>query len=285
MGKSHPPSVGCRRCPLGGRRCYRHGHHRHGRWLLDSLSENERQGFALRLAVFEILFPCCVFAPSMRTRQIVTLLLSAALFGILGGPGASAQTVRVEAGGGWAIPSSSVDMPVQGQNQIASVNPGSGPQVYAALRLVWTVSDNLTLESGVRAQQSMLRGSTDDFGCDACTYSNDPDGRLRGLTVEGHLMLTSVGRIKPYFLVGLGVVRTTVDGVLVTTPEGNEVQFSEVDVTDAGGDVGFGATTRVVGGLFLTAETRVTGSLPGAKENAITTFPFTLGLSYRFGDE
>ena len=53
-------------------------------------------------------------------------------------------------------------------------------------------------------------------------------------------------------------------------------------MTDAGGDVGFGATTRITGGLRLTAETRVTGSLPGAKENAITTFPFTLGLSYEF---
>jgi hypothetical protein len=37
-----------------------------------------------------------------------------------------------------------------------------------------------------------------------------------------------------------------------------------------------------VGGLSATAEARVTGSLPGAKENAVTTFPFTLGLSYEF---
>jgi len=27
----------------------------------------------------------------------------------------------------------------------------------------------------------------------------------------------------------------------------------------------------------------VTGSLPGAKDNAVTTFPFTLGLAYHFG--
>jgi opacity protein-like surface antigen len=111
--------------------------------------------------------------------------------------------------------------------------------------------------------------------------SNEPDGRLRGITVGGRLTLTSAGRVHPYFLVGLGVVRTTVDAVRVTTPDG-EVQFSEVDVTDAGGDVGFGATTRIAGRLRLTAETRVTGSLPGAKENAVTTFPFTLGVSYEF---
>ncbi len=220
----------------------------------------------------------------MRTSQLVTILLSAAvLFMTLGGQGASAQAVRVEAGGGWAIPSSSVNMPVQGQNQIATVDPGSGPQMYASVGLLWTVSDNFNIEGGIRAQQSKLPGSTDDFGCAGCTYSNDPDGRLRGITVEGQITLTSVGTIHPYFLVGLGVVRTTVDGVRVTTSDGREIQFSEVDVTDAGGDVGFGATTQIVGGLYLTAEARVTGSLPGAKENAITTFPFTLGVSYTVG--
>lgn len=223
----------------------------------------------------------------MCIRRVVTALLLFLFGGVLfiGGHTAEAQAVNVEVGGGWALPSSDVDMPVQGQNQIATVDPGSGPQVYASLGLVWSVSSNFILEGGVRAQQSTMPGSTRDFGCDGCTYSNAPDGRLRGLTIEGQITLISVGRINPYFLVGLGVVRTTVDGVLVTTPNGTEVRFSEVDVTDAGGDVGFGATMRIVGNLQLTAEARATGSLPGAKENAVTTFPFSLGLKYTFGTE
>jgi opacity protein-like surface antigen len=103
--------------------------------------------------------------------------------------------------------------------------------------------------------------------------------------VEGQIILTSVGRINPYFLVGLGVVRTAVDGVRVTTPDDGEVPLSDVEVTDAGGNVGFGATTPLVGNLLLTAEIRAAGSLPGAKENAVTTFPFSLGLRYTFGRE
>lgn len=162
------------------------------------------------------------------------------------------------------------------------MDPGSGPHAYGAVGLVWTLSDNFTLEGRLRAQHSEMPGDTGDFGCSACTYSNDPDGRLRAATVEGRLTVTSTGRIRPYFLVGLGVVRTTIDGVLVTTPEDTEIQLSEVDVTDAGGDVGFGAATQIVGGLLLTAEIRATGSLPGAKENAVTVFPFSLGLSYGF---
>jgi opacity protein-like surface antigen len=132
-----------------------------------------------------------------------------------------------------------------------------------------------------------MPGSTEDFGCPDCTFSNDPDGRTRGASVEGQITLTSVGRINPYFLVGLGVVRTTVDGVLVTTPEDdqgqtNEVQFTDVEVTDAGGNVGFGATMPLVGNLLLTGEIRAAGSLPGAKENSVSVFPFSLGLSYGF---
>jgi opacity protein-like surface antigen len=173
-------------------------------------------------------------------------------------------------------------MQVQGAEGFVELDPGSGPQVYASVGLLWRVSENFSLEGRLRGQQSRLSGSTDDFQCSTCTYSNEPDGRLRGITVEGQITLTSVGRVHPYFLVGLGVVRTTIDAVRVTVPDGGEVQFSEVDVTDAGGDVGFGATTRIAGRLRLTAETRVTGSLPGAKENAVTAFPFTLGVSYEF---
>jgi opacity protein-like surface antigen len=92
-----------------------------------------------------------------------------------------------------------------------------------------------------------------------------------------------VGRINPYFLVGLGVVRTTFDGVSGMASDGTEGQFSDVAVTDAGGDVGFGATMPLVGNLVLTGEIRAAGSLPGAKENAVSVFPFSLGLNYTFG--
>jgi opacity protein-like surface antigen len=219
----------------------------------------------------------------MRTAQTVApLLLAVLMAGTLVGPSASAQTVRVEAGGGWAIPASEITMRVQGeQNLGAALNPGSGPNAYAAVGLVWGVSDAFSLETRLRTQQSRMRVDAGDFdGVERCL--DCPGGRLWGISLEGQITLTSVGRINPYFLVGLGVVRTTIDGVRIATSSGAEFQLSEVDVTDAGGDVGFGATTRIAGGLYLTAETRVTGSLPGAKENAVTTFPFTLGLSYEF---
>lgn len=165
-------------------------------------------------------------------------------------------------------------------------NPGPGPNIYAAVGLVWTLSDNFDLEGRLRAQQSRMAVDGEDFEgtrCGgACTLQNDPDGRVWGATIEGQLTLTSVGRVHPYFLVGLGVSQTTVEAAEVRPPEAAPIALTEVDVTDAGGDVGFGATTRIVGGLSATAEARVTGSLPGAKENAVTTFPFTLGLSYTF---
>jgi opacity protein-like surface antigen len=98
------------------------------------------------------------------------------------------------------------------------------------------------------------------------------------VTLEGRLLLTSVDWIQPYFLVGLGVVNVTVDAVRV---QNTGRTYERVNVTDAGGDVGLGASIPVVGGLFLDTEVRVTGTLPGGKENAVTAVPFTLGLSYR----
>lgn len=218
----------------------------------------------------------------MRFRLPAPAVLSVALLLLLcGGPRAEAQVVRVEAGGGWAIPSSDVDMPVQDAQGAARVNPGSGPSGYAAVGLVWTLTDDLSLESRLRAQQSQLRVGSGDISPGTCV-GTCPEGRLRALAVEGQLTLTSVGRINPYFLVSLGVVRTTVDAARIEVG-GTEFQLSGVDVTDAGGDIGFGATLRMVGDLFLTAEMRATGSLPGGKDNAVTTFPFTLGLSYTIG--
>jgi len=219
----------------------------------------------------------------MRTDQVAAAFLVVALFLVTPvGRSASAQAVRVEVGSGWVLPSSDITMRVQGQQVGPSVDPGSGPNAYGALGLVWGISDNFSLEGRLRAQQTWMRVDAEDFSGVARCVNSCPDGRLWGVSIEGQITLTSVGRINPYVLIGLGVVQTTIDGVRVATPRGEEFQLSEVDVTDAGGDVGFGATTRITGGLRLTAETRVTGSLPGAKENAITTFPFTLGLSYEF---
>lgn len=229
----------------------------------------------------------------MRILQALpTLVLTSLLVLVLaGGQQADAQTVRVEGGGGWAIPSSTVDMTgtVQGSRVRTQVNPGSGLNGYGFVGLEWTVSSNFVLGVGVRAQHSSMPGDAQDLlgRCEVCTASNDPDGHLRTATVEGRIRLVSVGRIKPYFLVGLGVVRTRVNAAEVSVPvedasEDAIVQFSEVAVTDAGGDVGFGALMSVTGGLALIAEIRAAGSLPGAKENAVTTFPFTLGLSYGF---
>ena len=213
-----------------------------------------------------------------RASAVAFLLVVALLWG--GGGRAEAQSVRVEAGGGWAIPSTTLIVDDTAGEPAARVDPGSGPSGYVAVGLVWTLTDDLSLEGRVRAQQSQLRVGSDDISPGDCVGAC-PEGRLRALSVEGQLTLTSVGRVAPYFLVGLGVVRTTVDATRIEA-EGTTFQLGETDVTDAGGDVGLGAALRLVEGLSLTAEARVTGSLPGGKENAVTTFPFTLGFAYHF---
>lgn len=232
----------------------------------------------------------------MQIRRFArsVLVLAVASIVLTGGQTAMGQIVRVEAGGGWAIPSSSVDMHGQiegtGQSGTINVDPGWGPHGYAAAGLEWTVSSNFALAGFVRIQQSWMRGDKNELSspfqlCQdgGCTVSQEPDGRLRAATLEGRLVLTSVGRIEPYFLVGLGVVSTTVEGGRVEGPQdGFAAQFEDAQVTDAGGDVGFGAFLRLVEDLSLTGEIRASGSLPGAKENAVTTFPFSLGLSYGF---
>lgn len=227
------------------------------------------------------------------SNLLASLLVIACVFSVsTGGQRVKAQEFRVEVGGGWAIPSSEVDMDVLiggAQAGRVSLDPGSGRHAYASAGLTWTISTNFSLGVRLRAQQSQMSGDADDLtsrlpGCATgpCEVSNDPDGRLRAATLEGRIILRSVHPVKPYFLVGLGVVQTSVDGVRVTPPDGAVVRFEEAEVTDAGGDVGFGALWPVTEGLSFTAEVRVTGSLPGAKENAITTFPFSVGVSYGF---
>jgi opacity protein-like surface antigen len=217
----------------------------------------------------------------MRIGQISAgLLLFLAL--AWGARSVEAQQFRAEVGGGWALPSSDVTTTgtLGGQEGQTTIDTKSGAHMYGAIGLVWTLSDNFDLEARLRVQQSNMDGEFENFN-----FSNQPDGRLRGLSFEGQITLTSVGRINPYFLVGLGAVRTTFDEVSGTDSSGREGQFTDVAVTDAGGDVGFGATMPLVGNLLLTAEIRAAGSLPGAKENAVTTFPFSLGLRYTFGRE
>jgi hypothetical protein len=216
----------------------------------------------------------------MRIGRVACLSFLLALTLGWGRHGAEAQQVRVEVGGGWAIPSSDIVMrgvSGDGREGTAAVNPASGGHVYGAVGRVWTLSDNFNLEGRLRGQYSQMTGRFENFG-----FSNEPDGELVGITFEGQITLTSVGRINPYLLVGLGVVRTTFEGVNVTDNQGTEVQFSEVDVTDGGGDVGVGATMPLAGTLLLTGEIRAAGSLPGEKENAVSVFPFSLGLSYGF---
>ena len=214
----------------------------------------------------------------MRIGQISAgLLLFLAL--AWGARSVEAQQFRAEVGGGWAFPSSDVTTTgtLGGQEGQTTIDTKSGAHMYGAIGLVWTLSDNFDLEARLRVQQSNMDG---EFEFD---FSNQPDGRLRGLSFEGQITLTSVGRINPYFLVGLGAVRTTFDEVSGTDSSGREGQFTDVAVTDAGGDVGFGATMPLVGNLLLTGEIRAAGSLPGAKENAVAVFPFSLGLNYTFG--
>jgi opacity protein-like surface antigen len=215
----------------------------------------------------------------MRIGQISAgLLLFLAL--AWGARSVEAQQFRAEVGGGWAFPSSDVTTTgtLGGQEGQTTIDTKSGAHMYGAVGLVWTLSDNFDLEARLRVQQSNMDGEFENFD-----FSNQPDGRLRGLSFEGQITLTSVGRINPYFLVGLGAVRTTFDEVSGTDSSGREGQFTDVEVTDAGGDVGFGATMPLVGNLLLTGEIRAAGSLPGAKENAVAVFPFSLGLNYTFG--
>lgn len=252
--------------------------------------ENERDPFALGPAVFESSTVTRLEIESrfsMSPFRVVKslLVLVVAFAAVIGGEEVAAQDLRAEIGSGWAIPASDViaDATINGEEGELTIDPGAGPHAYAAVGLSWTISSNFALTGQLRAQQSRMRGSPDQIrGCGEgeCSSLGDPDGRIRLLALEGRIALTSVGRINPYFLVSLGIARTTVDegGVEV---DGTVAQFEETSVTDAGGDVGLGASTPIIGGLSLNAEIRATGSLPGGRENSVTTFPFSLGMSYQ----
>ena len=148
----------------------------------------------------------------MRTGQIPACLLFVLVLAFgWGAQKGEAQQMRVEVGGGWAIPSSDLAMRgtlPDGREGRASVDPTSGGHVYGAVGRVWSVSENVSLEGRLRGQYTQMEAEFENFD-----FSNTPDGELLGITVEGQITLTSVGRINPYLLVGLGVVRTTFDGV------------------------------------------------------------------------
>lgn len=227
---------------------------------------------------------------------------------------AFAQEIRVEAGMGWGIPLSSIETGFnvetveEGWISLGdrSLDPGADTHAYGALGFKRSISDNFAL--GVRGRAQVLqapgRGS-EVFSflppCNQdenCTISNRPNAQLRAATVEGRLFLTTIDWIEPYFLVGLGVVQTQMDGVQIDVPSEVQIgsgeeslrgtgafEFEEVDVMDAGGDVGFGASVPIVGGLSLESELRVTGSLPGSRDSSLSMFSPTIGLSYGVGGQ
>lgn len=207
----------------------------------------------------------------------------------LGGT-AAAQQLRVDAGGGWAFYTKNLDLETEvmgggstGQQQVGiNVDLKSGPHYYVGAGFVRSISDNFELGARLRGHVSRIRSDAEcgGFSC------RDPDGLLRVGNIEGRIILTSSDWIEPYLLVGLGVVHTSLNEVVVRNVDIPGVDptltFSEVSILDAGGDVGIGATLPIARGLAVDAEVRVTGSLPGGKENTVTAVPFTLGLAYRF---
>lgn len=214
----------------------------------------------------------------------------------VGGETANGQRLWVGAGGGWGFPTNNVTLesergvPVvtpQGSGEALlsqDVDLKSGPHVYVGVGFVRSIADNFGIGVRLRAHRSTLRSTID---CRFGSECSAPDGSLRAATLEGRIILTSVDWIRPYFLVGLGLVQTSVDGVTLRDVQDSRVQaetipFREVSIVDAGGDVGLGATIPIVGRLVLDTEVRVTGSLPGSRDNTVTVVPFTLGLAYSF---
>jgi opacity protein-like surface antigen len=216
----------------------------------------------------------------MLARRLLSALLVVTLCLLLAVPFPStAQEFRIDAGGGWAIPTNEVEAESASNANVRplSIDLNSGPHLYVGLGFVRSIGENFDLGARVRGHTSRIRSSVGVCDSGAC---ENPDGDLRAATVEGRVILTSPGWIHPYLLVGLGVVHTSVDGVTVQTDQGT-FEFAETTVTDAGGDVGLGASIPLGSGFMLDGEFRVTGALPGGKDNAVTMLPFSLGLAYQ----
>lgn len=222
----------------------------------------------------------------MRSRRVLlSFLITLLLLPVVFGSASRAQAIRIDGGGGWAIPTTDdVALPATDIENLRplTVELRPGPHGYVGVGFVRSISDRFALGARVRGHASRLRASVD---CGGATCRN-PEGDLRAVTVEGRIIVTSPDWIHPYLLVGLGVVHTTMDAVTVRDVQSSElpetVRFSQASVVDAGGDVGVGASLPIAGGLYLDAEIRAAGALPGGKENTVTTLPFSLGLSYEF---
>lgn len=249
---------------------------------------------------------------SGRRLAGIVCLLGLLLLGV-GKQSAEAQRLRVDVGGGWAFPTNNVELAPSNEFEanvtefdargdtigtrtepVAVPQPvdlKSGRHVYAGIGFVRSISDQFALGFRLRGHTSELESSVN---CRFKSTCNDPSGRIWTATVEGRIILTSPDWIDPYLLVGIGVVHTSVDGLtlrnveqeatgrLSVNPTTEQIPYSEVSITDAGGDVGIGASIPLTGGLAVDGEVRASGSLPGGKENTTTTVPFTLGLSYTF---
>lgn len=198
-----------------------------------------------------------------------------------------AQQIRIDAGGGWSIPTGEVRLERADEGDgLLFVDLTSGPHYYAGVGFVRSIGEHFAVGARVRGHFSRIRGEIDFCENRECTLVEQPEGSVRVGTIEGRIIVTSSSRIRPYLLVGMGLVESRVGETTVTDIESDTqpetVPFSESRVVDAGGDVGLGASLRLFASLYLDGEMRVTGSLPGAKDNAFTAFPFSLGLSYGF---
>lgn len=197
-----------------------------------------------------------------------------------------AQQIRIDAGGGWSIPTGEVRLVrADGGDEVLPVDLTAGPHYYGGVGFVRSIGEHFAVGARVRGHLSRIRGEIDVCENRDCTLVEQPEGAVRAGTIEGRIILTTSSRIRPYLLVGMGLVESRVDEVTVTDIDSEtqpEIRFSEARVVDAGGDVGLGASLRLFASLYLDGEMRVTGSLPGAKDNAFTAFPFSLGLSVGF---
>lgn len=185
-----------------------------------------------------------------------------------------AQQVEISAGGGWALPTNNVEATSASGDNTLAIDLTPGPHAYATGGFVRTLGDRFSFGARLRTQVSRLRSTIEACENGEC---QNPEGLFRAVTAEGRILLTMSDRIQPYLLIGLGVVNAQVDEVTV-----ENTTYQEVTVTDAGGDFGIGTSILVVGGLYVDAEVRITGTLPGGKKNAVTKLPLALGVSYRF---
>lgn len=211
----------------------------------------------------------------MRRRYQLLLAILVVLTGGLSP--AWAQTVEISVGGGASFPTNNVNAEAVGASDggSSSIDLKPGPHAYVGAGLVRSVGDHFSIGARLRAQVTQLRSSVGECDGPPC---GTPDGLSRVLSAEGRIILTKPDWIRPYALVGLGVVSTTVEA----STDAGGTSYEEVSVTDAGGNIGLGASLPLFSGLFADVEVRIAGTLPGGKNNAVDEVPVTAGVSYRF---